>query len=30
MAELHGSILTPAKVAGKFLAEQVQVPGIDG
>ena len=30
MAELHVSILTPAKVAGKFLAEQVQVPGIDG
>jgi F-type H+-transporting ATPase subunit epsilon len=30
MAELHVSILTPAKVAGKFSAEQVQVPGIDG
>ena len=30
MAELHVSILTPAKVAGTFSAEQVQVPGIDG
>jgi F-type H+-transporting ATPase subunit epsilon len=30
MAELHVSILTPAKVVGKFKATQVQVPGSEG
>lgn len=30
MGELHVSILTPAKVVGRFKAGQVQVPSSDG